>query len=338
MDKSMFRVPIILCALIASILLAAPTGLAQQELRPNLQPFSASNLALVTDASGTKLIFSTTSWNSGAGPLELIADPGDLTSRKQRVNQRVYYSDGSNQDFFAGEFEYHPEHGHFHFGDYALYTLQPVDAPGGSKRTGSKTTFCLIDTTKVNTRLPGAAKRPVYTSCGSFLQGISVGWGDTYGNYLEGQSLDFTGNPDGDYRLSIEIDPERRLLETSDVDNTSCALLHIGNGQTTVQVLGTSCDTPGGGGGEVTVSGITPNTVPAGGGVDVLISGSGFTSDIGVSFENGSGFSPTASNVVIGANTITAHVTVKNGGSGRDRVWDVRVGSAVLYDSFTVLP
>ena len=170
MVNRMFRFPIILCGVIVSFLLAAPDSLAQQ-LRPNLKPFPASDVRLVTDSLGTRLLFSTTSWNSGLGPMELVADPGDQNTRTQRVNQRVYNSDGSYEDFNAGVVEYHPWHGHFHFEGYALYTLQPVNAPGGSQRTGSKTTFCLMDTTKVNTGLPGAPGSAVYTTCGASRPG-----------------------------------------------------------------------------------------------------------------------------------------------------------------------
>ncbi len=329
---------IALCWVVAGILLFAPIGSAQVfELRPNLQPFPASNLTLVPDfQGGIKLIFNTTSWNSGDGRLELIAAAGDPVSGKQKVYQRVYFSDGSHQDFLAGEFQYHPEHGHFHFENYAVYTLQPVNAPGGSQRTGNKTTFCIIDTTKVDVHLPGAPKRPVYVTCGPNVQGMSVGWGDTYGSNLPGQEIDFTGNPDGDYRLDIEVDPRRLLLETNDVDNISCVLLRISATNLTVQVLGTGCDSSSG---EVTVSSIDPNSALAGSVVPVTITGSGFAADMGVSFENGSGPRPTASNVsVIDANTITATVSVKSGGGGSARVWDVRVGSGVLADGFTVLP
>ncbi|NIN68375.1 MAG: hypothetical protein GTO63_27445 [Anaerolineae bacterium] len=35
---------------------------------------------------------------------------------------------------------------------------------------------------------------------------MSVGWGDTYGYRLEGQSLDITGLADGTYVLRIVID------------------------------------------------------------------------------------------------------------------------------------
>ena len=88
----------------------------------------------------------------------------------------------------------------------------------------------------------------------------------------------------------------------------------------------------------MTVSSITPNTVPGGVGALVTITGSGFTSDMGVSFENGTGFSPVANIQSVNANEITAFVTVKNGGNGRDPLWDVRVGSAVRPDVLTVVP
>ncbi len=332
MINRVFGIRIIsLFCLLAGLLLFAPIGSAQVlELKPNLQTFPASDLALV----GNQLIFSTTSWNHGDGPLELRAGERDSTSLKQNVYQRVYLSDGGFYDRLAGTFEWHPEHNHFHFEDYALYTLQPVNAPGGSERTGSKTTFCVMDTTIVNTNLPGAPQNAVYATCGADVQGMSVGWGDTYGYWLAGQSIDFTGNPDGDYKLIIEVDPKKRLLELNDGDNIACALIRVNNSH--VQVLGTGSDSSCG---AVVVSGIEPNSGAKGSVSPVTISGSGFVAGMQVTFENGSGPRPTASNVIIvDANTITAVVTVKSKGGGSDRVWDVRVGSGVLPDGFTVVP
>jgi hypothetical protein len=88
------------------------------------------------------------------------------------------------------------------------------------------------------------------------------------------------------------------------------------------------------------VSSITPNTVPQGSLIPVTITGSGFAAGMGVSFENGSGARPEASNVtVVDSTTITATVIVKTGGGPRsDRVWDVRVGSGVLANGFAVQP
>jgi hypothetical protein len=319
---------------LAGLCWSTPIGFAQQalDLQPNVQPLPASNPALVRDASGhTQLIFSTTSWNTGAGPLELRAGERDSTSLKQNVYQRIYRTDGSSYDRLAGTFVWHPEHNHFHFEDYAVYTLQPFNAPGGSARTGSKTTFCIMDTTPVNTSLPGAPARAVYTTCNPDVQGMSVGWGDTYGRNLVGQSIDVTDNPSGDYTLRIAIDPKKRLLELDDGDNTSCALLRINPTNATVQVLGSGCET--------VVSAIQPNAVRQGAAVHVTITGAGFANGMAVTFENGSGARPTASHVtVVDATTITAEVTVKKGGPKSPRFWDVRVGSGVLFDGFLVQP
>jgi hypothetical protein len=317
--------------LVASVCSATIVS-AQQvlELKPDLRALAADAVMLL---DGTTLRFSTTSWNAGAGPLELRA--GETGSAGQNVYQRVYLSDGGSYDRMVGTFEWHPEHNHFHFQDYALYTLQPVNAPGGSQRTSSKTTFCVMDTTRVDTSLPGAPGGPVYTTCGPSIQGMSVGWGDTYAYYLAGQSIDFSGNPSGDYRLSIEIDPKKKLLELTDGDNISCVLLRINVSSSTVTVLNSAgCDESGT---EVVVSSIQPSIASKGSVVAVTITGSGFAAGMPVTFENGSGPSPTATDVTfLDANTITANVTVAKGGGGRERVWDVRVGPGVLPDGFKV--
>ena len=316
-----------------------PIASAQEvlELKPNLQPFPAGDLALIRDLSGaTRLVFSATTWNNGDGPLVLVAGETDSAAVKQNVYQRVFLSDGSFYDRLAGAFEWHPLHNHFHFNDYALYSLQPFNAPGASERTSTKTSFCVMDTTKVDTRLPDAPKKPVYVTCGNATQGMSVGWGDTYGNQLPGQSIDLTGLPDGDYKLVIEADPKKRLLEINDSDNASCVLLRISVTNLSLNVL----DSVGCSGthSTVVVSSITPNTALQHSVVPVTIIGSGFAAGMEVSFENGSGTRPVVSNVtVVDSAAITATVTVKNAGGPRsDRVWDVRVGSGVLINGFAV--
>jgi hypothetical protein len=230
-----------LAALVTAALLTLPAGLALaatgDPLRPNLQPLPASDVRLATTADGRTLLrFSTTSRNVGLGALELRAGDGDAATGRQRVYQRVFLEGGGAQDQPVGDFVYHPEHDHIHFEGYALYELQPVDAPGGSLRTGSKVTFCVMDTTRIDTRLPGAPKKAVYTVCGSQVQGMSVGWGDKYGYHLAGQEIDVTGLPDGVYALRITVDPQNRLAETSDADNVSSVDVRLAGG--TVTVLG----------------------------------------------------------------------------------------------------
>ena len=101
-----------------------------------------------------------------------------------------------------------------------------------------------------------------------------------------------------------------------------------------------------GAGGKVIVSKIDPSSMPVGSMGTVTITGSGFDDSPGVAvtvtFENGDGPSPRASDVVVSdSSNITATVTTKGGGPPHgDHVWDVRVtnpdnSTGVLMDGFT---
>jgi hypothetical protein len=320
----------------AIALIAAGAGAQTAVTRaPNLKPLPASSVSLVANTSGASTLrFSTTGWNNGTGPLELVAGEVETGSGKQKVFQRVYLSDGTSVLNYAGSFTYHAAHDHIHFDDYALYSLQPLNAPGGSLRTGTKTTFCVMDTTKVDTSLPGAPPQAVYSTCGRFVQGMSVGWGDTYGSHLAGQEVDFTDNPDGVYQLKIEVDPKKLLIESNKNDNMSCVLLAIKKPNTVTVLDSTgSCSA---------VVAITPDSAAPGTSVQVTITGYGLASDMPVSFEGGNGPRPVAGNVQLASDTdtldmITATVTVPfKKQAGRDPVWNLRVGSSVLPNAFTV--
>ena len=324
--------------LLVSGFLMTATALAQPVDRPpNLTPFPAANISLVTGGGQSTLRFSTTTWNNGAGPLVLVGGAVDTGAGTQKVDQRVYLSDGSWFLHPAGTWQYHEGHYHIHFDDYAAYSLQPVDAPGGSQRTGQKVSFCILDNVKVNTRLPGAPPKAVYTVCGNSEQGLSVGWGDLYAASLPGQEIDFTDAADGIYQLVIDVDPKNALIETNESDNRSCVLIDIRKPSTvTVLDVSGSCSA---------VASITPESAAIGTSVQVTIAGYGFTPGMSVTFEGGSGVRPVASNVQLASDTatldlITATVTVPSKKqSGRDPVWDVRVGSGgLLRDAFTVTP
>ena len=338
MTPNSFRTrALLLASTVVGALSLAGTAAAQTALRPNLIPLPAFNTTLATDTGGrSTLRFSTTSWNNGAGPLELAAGKVETGSGTQLVFQVVYLSGGGQTLYFAGAFEYHPLHDHMHVNAYALYSLQPVNAPGGSERTGAKTTFCVMDTTAINLRLAGAPGQPFYSRCGRDLQGMSIGWGDTYGAHLAGQEIDFTNNADGIYQLKIEVDPKKVIVESNDNDNVSCVLLSIKK-PSTVTVLDSSglCSS---------VASITPSSARVGTTVQVTITGYGFAPGMGVTFDGGNGSRPVASNVQLTSDTdtvdtITATVTVpyvKKKGR-QDPVWNVRVGrGGSLANGFTV--
>lgn len=106
-------------------------------------------------------------------------------------------------------FEFSSCHGHFHFEGYAAYELK--DAAGEVVATGHKQAFCLLDSNPV-----GDGSRPPQFHCG--FQGITSGWSDVYGAGLDCQWVDITDVPNGDYVLSISINPERAIPE-SNYDN-----------------------------------------------------------------------------------------------------------------------
>lgn len=300
------------------------------EMLPNLKALPARDIAFGT---GGDLRFTTISWNAGTGPLELRA--GDsYVDGTQDVWQYIRLEGGTSARRFAGRFVWHPQHNHFHFEGYALYTLQPADASGGSSRTAQKTTFCVMDTDRVDGTLSGSPSSGAYTTCGNVMQGLSVGWGDRYSSSLFGQSIDMTGMPDGDYRLIIEVDPSHKLSESYTNDNTSCVLLRISASTRRLNVLNPSgCDS-------ATVpipTSMTPNSARTGSSTSVTISGSGFTPGMALSFLAGNGAAPSLKNVVIvNSTTITATVSVQRKKVGSDPVWDLRVGSFTLFDAFTV--
>jgi hypothetical protein len=334
----------LLSLLVSAMFVSAAWAQQGLELLPNLAAQPAGDISVVTTRTGElELRLSATTFNRGDGALELFA--GETGQGRQNIYQRVYLDDGSSYARLAGTFVWHEAHAHFHFEDYALYTLQQVQGKGKSRRTSAKTTFCVMDTDLVDGSLPGAPAGAVYDGCGETIQGMSVGWADTYRSHLAGQEISLSKLKDGDYRLIIEADPQDRILETDETDNTSCMLLRLNISAASFEIL--DANGCGDGGSEpppppsdVGVDSIDPAFASVGSFVAVEILGSGFTDGLNVIFENGEGYRPTASEIVVQSDTrITATVTVrKRGGNKPDHVWDLRVGDAILPDAFTVDP
>ena len=77
--------------------------------------------------------------------------------------------------------------------------------------TGHKQAFCLMDSLQI----AGEAGEGKY-HCEN--QGITQGWADVYGRYLDCQWIDVTSVAPGDYTLEIEVNPEHLFAE-SDLTN-----------------------------------------------------------------------------------------------------------------------
>lgn len=138
------------------------------------------------------------------------------------------------------------EHWHLEFG--ASYRLRAAD--GGEVGTQTKAGFCFFDQIRLDPAIDGAPteRRFLTESCGTesateVEMGMSVGWSDPYFWQLEDQSVDITGLPDGDYRLTAQADPDDWLLESDEANNATWTDLRIGTlegGLRSVEAIGDS--------------------------------------------------------------------------------------------------
>jgi len=214
------------------------------ELLPDLVPLPAKDVRIDRRGSDTLLSFSTTYYNQGKGPLELIADPATKGIRSdiaRDVLQRIYRVDGGHRDRVAGNFLWHQEHLHYHFADFVIYDLEAVDVKNPPDLSGvrTKSTFCIRDVSLVdkNFSIENRVEKAKYLICGKELQGISVGWGDTYFyNYVD-QNLNITDLPSGTYRLSFIANPSQKFEESSYDNNKSSVLFELDMQNFKVKIL-----------------------------------------------------------------------------------------------------
>jgi len=197
-----------------------------------------------TEQPGRNLLrFSTAVGNMGDGPIILSSGANDVNpDGTQNVTQTIYARSGNtfvaNRSRLAAKFVWHQGHGHFHYEGYADYRLLTSvnGQPGpiavradGTPAVGDKVGFCLINigssfimpgTSTSSTTLPnfGLAGQPS-TSCG-FLQGIHVGKTDVYSSIYDGQWIDVTGVPNGQYFLEVTLDGSNTVLEKNETNNT----------------------------------------------------------------------------------------------------------------------
>lgn len=108
--------------------------------------------------------------------------------------------------FAPGNFEFSPCHGHFHFEGFASYELR--DAAGRVVGAGHKQSFCIADFRPFDD-----APSQGYTCA---FQGLSVEWADRYDRELDGQWVDVTEVPAGEYTLVVTVNPEHVIPEPRD--------------------------------------------------------------------------------------------------------------------------
>ncbi len=178
--------------------------------------------ATATQPVSDQLNFSATVSNSGNAPLDV---QGFRSHGSPIMAAYQYFWDNGHVIGRApvGTMGFDTEHGHYHwhFQQFASYSLltsaRKLAAP--SHKLG----FCIAPTDPVDLLQPNAVWQPSSVGLGGqcglptalwVREMLPVGWGDTYVQYVAGQSFDITSLPNGTYYIEITANPQHLLHET----------------------------------------------------------------------------------------------------------------------------
>jgi hypothetical protein len=222
---------------------ARPTGRASvpEGPKPDLRSLPAFGIeigAYQEEPDGRDyLSFSANVWVAGDSPL--VVDGFRRPDEDVMDAYQYFYDTDGNQVGYAlvGEMEWddHDEHHHWHFTDFAQYRL--LDASRQLAVRSGKEAFCLANTDAVDYTLPKANWEPentdLHSACGNISslavrEVLDVGNGDTYSQYLPGQSFDITDVPNGTYYIEIAANPDKNLIESNPNNNTSLRKVILG--------------------------------------------------------------------------------------------------------------
>lgn len=206
-------------------------------LLPSVESLPPHDLKLVWEGGKLLLRFGVTHPNKGDGPLELVNPKTGATDGQYRVSQRIQKTNGIPEMRPVGEFLWHAEHNHFHFTNFMEFSLHALDKPDAAPLFQEKLTYCLRDNKAWNLSLLKASKKAVYKTCGTGLQGISVGWAGVYGWQLPGQHVDMTNVASGRYEIRSVFDPLNLILEKDRSDNVGRVQIEFDREKETFRIL-----------------------------------------------------------------------------------------------------
>ena len=205
-----------------TILTPAPRlHLVDRRTMPDLIALPAFSISTRRNNKRDLLSFGANVWNRGPSPLvvEGYREPGE-----ELMHAYQYFLRG---DEVVGrkrvgklEFDDRDGHEHWHFRQFASYRL--LDDSKRLVVRSKKEAFCLAPTDQVDMLAPNAVWRPysigLETACGGptalwIRETLPVGWGDTYYQWLPGQSFDITDVPNGTYFIKVRANPAGVLYD-----------------------------------------------------------------------------------------------------------------------------
>ena len=214
-----------------------PITIPPDSALPDIEALPAWGMTVDNRAKSGRsfLNFGATAWNAGPGILavEGFRDPDSTT---MNAFQYFYENGDAVGKVDAGTLEYdsRPMHDHWHFRDFAAYSL--LDDNHVKVVDSGKEAFCLAPTDPINLTVDNAEWRPwltdLSTACGEegsvwIREVLQTGWGDTYAQYRPGQSFDITDLPNGTYFVKVQANPDGVLLEASSSNNVALRKIHL---------------------------------------------------------------------------------------------------------------
>ena len=213
---------------------------------PDLIPLPAFAMTAFNEDGRDLLAFGANVWNKGPGPL--VVEGFRTGDELVMPATQYFFTDGKiTGKAPVGAFHFHeaPDHFHWHFEDFAAYQL--LDVNQSTVVVSGKQSFCLAPTDPIDMTVPGAQWQPerigFWSACG-FLESIwirevmPVGWGDTYFQFVSGQSFDITAVPNGEYVVRTVTNASNNLKETDYTNNVSLRRIRLsgrpGNRQVTM--------------------------------------------------------------------------------------------------------
>ena len=242
--KDVFRLAAVVLTV---VLITVAAGPLQSEVPgdtwlPDLDQAAPTDLVAAPVGRSSKgryaLAFRSAVDNRGTGALVIDAqrEPEDESMTADQLVERFDGSLERHRAVATLQYVVSEDHEHWHYLGFSRYELR---RPSDYSRVvrDRKTGFCLGDRYETDPEAPllGEPPAPLYADdCERnrpdllrLREGISVGYGDDYKQWLEGQSVELTGLPEGRYYLVHRVNADGTLAEASYSNNASSVLLDL---------------------------------------------------------------------------------------------------------------
>jgi hypothetical protein len=206
------------------------------ELPPDLDQQPPSDLDVRPSAHGFRLWFTSAADNVGLGPL-IVQGRRPASGGAMRASQRIRLSNGSlrtNPEIGIWRYNSSADHSHWHLIHFQRYELR---RPRGSVVVlDRKSGFCIGDRYGVAPgKVEGRILAPRFRGFCNLYEpgalgvdgGTSVGYSDRYHSRLDGQNLDLTRVPAGEYVLVNRANPQALIQELRYENNAASVRIQL---------------------------------------------------------------------------------------------------------------